>query len=240
MLLHRDNLVALCAKRPELGPVPSCTTISRWMKDHGLLKQKRRSKKADAILRGREMRSWEVRFVNQLWHADFHEGSRTVLHLDGTYKYPQMLCILDDHSRLACHGQWYLDENAENLVHGFCQAAQKRGLCAGFLTDGGGAEKAAEVQQGLMRLGVVHDLTLPRTPEQNGKQESFWNQVEHRLLPMLEGVEELTLNSRGAVEQRRERKITESRVLRILKAVVGAEGTAVMIGASGSRRSSKK
>jgi transposase InsO family protein len=192
--LHRDNLVALARENPELGRVPSSTTVTRWMKDHGLLKQKRKKKhKSIAGLERREMRSWEVQYVNQLWHADFHEGSRAVLLPDGSYVHPWMLCILDDHSRLGCHGQWYLVENTENLVHGFCQAAQKRELCAAFLTDGGGAEKAAELQQGLMRLGIPHDITLPNTPEQNGKQESFWNQIEQRLLPMLEGVPNLTL-----------------------------------------------
>lgn len=191
--LHRDNIVALAVEQPELGAVPSCTTVTRWMKDHGLVKQKRRKRKGKQNPHSREMRSWEVRYVNQLWHADFHEGSRPVLLPDGTYEYPWMLCVMDDHSRLVCHGQWYLKENTENLVHGFCQAAQKRELCAALLTDNGGAEKAGETQQGLLRLGVVHETTLADTPEQNGKQESFWNQVEGRLLPMLEGVEVLTL-----------------------------------------------
>lgn len=191
--LHYDNVVALADEDPELGPVPSCTTVTRWMKDHGLVKQKRRKKKGNQAPHSREMRSWEVRYVNQLWHLDFHEGSRPVLQADGSYEYPWMLCVMDDHSRLVCHGQWYLKENTENLVHGFCQAAQKRELCAALLTDNGGAEKAGETQQGLVRLGVVHDTTLANTPEQNGKQECFWNQVEGRLLPMLEGVEVLTL-----------------------------------------------
>jgi putative transposase len=35
---------------------------------------------------------------------------------------------------------------------------------------------------------------LPYSPEQNGKQESFWGQIEGRLLPMLEGVPELTMD----------------------------------------------
>ncbi len=34
---------------------------------------------------------------------------------------------------------------------------------------------------------------LPYSPYQNGKQESFWGQVEGRLLPMLEDVPDLTL-----------------------------------------------
>jgi hypothetical protein len=52
---------------------------------------------------------------------------------------------------------------------------------------------AAETKEGLFRLGIVNFNTMPRTPRQNGKQESFWGPVEGRLLAMLEGVEGLTL-----------------------------------------------
>ena len=34
---------------------------------------------------------------------------------------------------------------------------------------------------------------LPYSPQQNGKQENFWTRVEGRLMPMLEGEPELTL-----------------------------------------------
>jgi putative transposase len=192
--LHRDNLVAAARKRPSLGKIPSQGTISRFMKERGLLKQKRKRKvHAHLVIDPREKRSWEVRYVNQLWHLDFHEGSRCVLMDDGQWLRPWLLGTLDDHSRLACHVQWYLVEDSQNLVHGLSQALQKRGVCAALLTDGGGAMRAAETSEGLMRLGIVHDMTLPYTPEQNGKQESFWNQIEGRLLPMLEGVPHLTL-----------------------------------------------
>jgi hypothetical protein len=52
---------------------------------------------------------------------------------------------------------------------------------------------ARETTEGLTRLSVVHKTTLPYSPYQNGKQESFWNPVEGRLLPMLEGERDLTL-----------------------------------------------
>jgi putative transposase len=61
-------------------------------------------------------------------------------------------------------------------------------------TDNGSAMTAAETTEGLERLGIVHHTTLPNTPEQNGKQESFWTQIEGRLLPMLEGEPQLTLD----------------------------------------------
>ena len=66
--------------------------------------------------------------VGALWHLDFHHGSKKVLTPGGQWLRPIALGILDDHSRLCCHVQWYLSETAEDLVHGLSQAIQKRGL----------------------------------------------------------------------------------------------------------------
>lgn len=199
-LLHYDNLVALAEQDESLGSVPSYTTVRRFMKAHGLVKQRRRRKRRDDDgdggdpLVAREMRSFEVEHVHGLWHLDFHEGSRSVVLPSGERKKPQLLGILDDRSRLACHLQWYLDESAESLVHGLSQALQKRGRPRSLVTDNGAAMIAAETREGLERLSIVHYTTLPYTPEQNAKQESFWGQIEGRLLPMLEGEPVLTLD----------------------------------------------
>jgi putative transposase len=116
-----------------------------------------------------------------------------VLTPGGQWLRPIALGILDDHSRLCCHVQWYLSETAEDLVHGLSQAIQKRGLPRALLTDNGPAMVAEEVTEGLLRLGIVHDRTLPYSPYQNGKQESFWGTLEGRLMTMLDGALELTL-----------------------------------------------
>jgi hypothetical protein len=63
-----------------------------------------------------------------------------------------------------------------------------------LMSDNGAAMVAGETVQGLERLGILYTNTLPYTPEQNGKQEHFWAQVEGRLMPMLEGHKELTLS----------------------------------------------
>ena len=63
-----------------------------------------------------------------------------------------------------------------------------------LLTDNGSAMVAEEVTEGLLRLGIVHERTLPYSPYQNGKQESFWGTLEGRLMKMLDGVAELTLD----------------------------------------------
>ena len=103
------------------------------------------------------------------------------------------LAILDDRTRLACHVQWYLDETTESLVHGLSQALQRRGLPRSLMTDNGSAMGAEEFTGGLHALGIVHQTTLPYSPQMNGKQEVFWAQLEGRLMAMLEGVSELTL-----------------------------------------------
>jgi putative transposase len=199
--LHYDNLVVICAADPTLSPLPSYTTVRRYMKAQGLLNQRgaraRLTPGAEAAehrMHNLEVRSFEIAYVHGLWHLDFHYGSRKVLTCEGRWATPLLLGVLDDCSRLACHVQWYLEETAENLVHGLCQAFQKRALPRALMTDNGGAMVAEEVRQGLHDLGILHETTLPYSPYQNAKQELFWATVEGRLIAMIEGVEELTLD----------------------------------------------
>lgn len=192
--LHYDNLAVLVEEHPDLGEMPSYQTLCRFMKAQGLRRHKgRRRRGSDVELEAREVRSYEVTHVHGLWHLDFHEGSLRVLTPAGTWDKPWLFGCLDDRSRLACHLQWYLLESAETLVHGLSQALLKRDLPRALMSDNGGAETAAEVIEGLERLGIVHHTTLPYHPEQNAKQEAFWGQIEGRLLPMLEKLEGLTL-----------------------------------------------
>ena len=199
--LHHDNLAALVQADPSRGPLPSYATLRRFMKSHGLVRRRRREgramtdgeQRAADRLDQREVRSYEASHVNGLWHLDFHHGSLPVLLPSGEWKRPLCLGILDDRSRLACHVQWYLAEGTRELVHGLCQAFQKRALPRSLLSDNGSAMTSAEVQQGLLRLSVIQELTLPYSPYQNGKQESFWGQLEGRLVAMLEGCKDLTL-----------------------------------------------
>ena len=198
--LHYDNLAALVKAHPSLGRLPSYSTVKRYMQAHGLLKRPRIPSHrrpgevhAERRRQTREIRSYEATHVGALWHLDFHHGSLKVLTSGGQWLRPIALGILDDHSRLCCHVQWYLSETAEDLVHGLSQAIQKRGLPRALLTDNGSAMVAEEVAEGLLRLGIVQEHTLPYSPYQNGKQESFWGTLEGRLMRMLDGVAELTL-----------------------------------------------
>jgi putative transposase len=198
--LHYDNLAALVKANPALGPLRSYATVRRYMQAHGWVRKPRPQPRhrpgevrAEERRQAREVRSFEAEYVGALWHLDFHHGSLKVLTPGGQWLRPIALGILDDHSRLCCHVQWYLSETAEDLVHGLSQAIQKRGLPRALLTDNGPAMVADEVTEGLLRLGIVHERTLPYSPYQNGKQEAFWGTLEGRLMTMLDGIAELTL-----------------------------------------------
>lgn len=198
--LHSDNLAVVAMKDVKFGSPPSYSTVRRFMISRGLTKKAKPKTDTPAALEAAsrldqlEVRSWEVTHVNALWHYDFHIGSLQVLLPNGEWHFPHCFCCLDDHSRLACHMQWYLTESAETVAHGLSQGFMKRGLPRGSLSDRGKAMIAAETQTGLKDLGINLQTTLAYSPYQNGKQEAFWNQAEGRLLAMLEGVKILTLD----------------------------------------------
>ncbi len=196
--LHRDNLEVLVQEDESLAPLPSYSTLRRYMGRHGLTKIRRRGGRpgqvrARARIEAREVRSYETEHVQGLWHLDFHHGSRKILTPSGEWMRPILLAVLDDRSRLICHAQWFFDETTQSLVHGLIQAMMKRGLPRSLMSDNGGAMTARETTQGLERLGILHETTLPYSPHQNGKQEVFWVQVEGRLVAMLEGEPDLSL-----------------------------------------------
>ncbi len=171
--LHYDNPAASVKANPALGRIPAYSTIKRDMQAHGLVKKPRLrpserpgETRAERRQQTREIRSYEATHVGALWHVDFHHGSLKVLTPGGQWVRPITLVILDDHSRLCCHVQWYLSETAEDLVHGLSRAIQKRGLPRALLTDNGSAMVADEVTEGLLRLGIVHERTLPYSPYQ--------------------------------------------------------------------------
>ena len=203
--LHFDNLCAtLKGREIEIASYP---TIRRYLKAQGMFRQVRPKRATAGALAARDrlerlkVRSFEVDHVSALWHLDFHQGSRRVLTRQGVWATPMLLGVIDDRSRLVCHLQWYLDETAESLIHGLSQAFMKRGLPRALMTDNGAAMLAEETTNGLAKLSVLHQTTLPYSPYQNAKQESFWGRIEGRLMALLEGEETLTLDALNLATQ---------------------------------------
>lgn len=205
--LHTDNLKAHAEQKPDLGKAPSYMSVCRFLQGSGRFKQRQKPEMtagqalAAHRLDSREVRSFEVSDTAALWHLDFHHGSLPVLTEDGRWVKPIALAITDDFSRLACHVQWYLTETTRDLVQGFCQALQKRGLPRALMTDNGAAMTSDEFKAGLSRLGIMHDTSLPYSPYQNGKVEKFWALLEGRFMAMIAGQKTLSLKSLNDMTQ---------------------------------------
>lgn len=198
--LHAENLAARSFEGKISVPIPSYSTIVRIMKARGWHPRRRLprnatdgQKQAYERKEKREIRGYESPYVHGLWHLDFHVCKRRVVDEQGNWYTPRAFCVLDDHSRLCCHIQWYLSESAQCLYHGLIQAFMKRGLPRAIMSDNGSAMLAHETRNGLESLGIMHQLTLSYSPYQNGKQESFWGNLEGRLMKMLEHQEPMTL-----------------------------------------------
>jgi putative transposase len=111
--LHYDNLAAFLKADPSLGQLRSYSTVKRYMQAHGPVRTPRPSERpgearAEERRQAREVRSLEAEYIGSLWHLDFHHGSKKVLTSGGRWQRPIALGILDNHSRLCCHIQWYL------------------------------------------------------------------------------------------------------------------------------------
>lgn len=196
MQLISDELRATLEAKDKSIRAPSYPSVRRFMKKEGLDRRRPRNQRRDDVEakhRPREARRYEVDRLHALWHLDFHHGSRRVITEGGRWMKPILLCVLDDHTRLVCHAQWFLTEDTEDLVHGFIQALQKRDLPRALLSDNGSAMTSEEFRSGLSRLGIVHETTLPYHPAQNGKQERFFGTIEGRLLALLSGKSDLDL-----------------------------------------------
>jgi len=168
--------VALAETGPELRLVPSCLSVRRFLASPwpeqappadaaataGALA-------AEARLAEREVRSYEAEHANSLWHWDFHHGSRKVLTPRGESKTPLLFGLFDDRSRLACHPQWHLAETFQNVAHDLSQALRKRGLSRTTMSDNGAMMCAAELGEGLARLEIPHQTTLPYWLHRNAK-----------------------------------------------------------------------
>ena len=205
--LHHDNLrVTLDAALGD-AKCPSYSSVRRYLKAQGLLRRRTPRRATDGALAARErleqreIRSYEVEHVLQLLHLDFHHGSRKVLTRRGEWVKPLLVGFIDDRSRWLCHAQWYTNEGTEELVHGLCQALQKVGLPRSLMSDRGSAMTSGEFTAGLHHLGILHLPTLPYSPHVNGKQENLWGRVEGRLLAMLEGEANLTLEQLNLATQ---------------------------------------
>lgn len=155
------------------GKEVSMASIYRLLKLHKLKRQKTVS----------DMRKFEVQMSNDLWQSDCMHGPK-VLH-EGRMRKAYLFAIIDDHSRLITHGQFYLAETLENYLDCLWAAMRKRGLPRKLYVDNGASFKAHRLQLGCASLEVGLRYARPYRPQGKGKIERFFRTVRMQFLPEL-------------------------------------------------------
>lgn len=122
-----------------------------------------------------DRRKFEAELPNDLWQSDVMHGPR--VEVDGKHKKTYLIAILDDHSRLITHGQFYLSERIDSYVNALQQALARRGLPRKLYVDNGGAFRSRHLEHVTASLGIALIHSRPYKPHGKGKIERFFRTV---------------------------------------------------------------
>ncbi|MDQ3037935.1 MAG: DDE-type integrase/transposase/recombinase [Myxococcota bacterium] len=156
-------------QRAEIAP----NTFRRVVKAHGLLspetpdESKRRLAFAKAC-------------SNEMWQADTMVGPYVKA---GTgHAQAKLIAFIDDASRVCCHGEFFVAENTETLVHAFKSALYKRGVPQTLYVDNGSIYTSKEISQICVRIGTLLCHAPVRDGAAKGKVERFFRTVRESFL----------------------------------------------------------
>lgn len=119
---------------------------------------------------------FEFEASNDLWQADTTDGR--VIYADGKERMTYLITILDDHSRLLLHGEFFYEDNARNMQQVFRKAILKYGVPKMTLFDNGGTYKNRQLSWICGQLGIRQAFSRPYYPKGKGKEERS-HRTEH-------------------------------------------------------------
>jgi putative transposase len=172
----------------DAGKGPSKDSLYRLFNRHGLEKD---------IRLPEDRRKFETELVNDMWQSHCIHGPQ-VIH-GGKLRKAYLFAVLDDHSRLITHAQFYRSENLECYRDCLVSALEKRGLPRKLYVDKGSAFRSNALAYACARLGIALLHSRPYIPEGRGKIERFFRTVRMQLIPTLpdnltlEGLNELLI-----------------------------------------------
>jgi len=182
--------------------MPSKDSLYRMFHRNGLDKEQQRPI---------DRRRFEAELVNDLWQSDCMHGPRVTE--EGKLRKSYLFALIDDHSRLIPHAQFYLAENLPSYLDCLMQALEKRGLPRKLYVDNGSAFRSHHLKYACARLGVALLHSPPYTPEGRGKIERFFRTLRMQLLPLIEEqptLESLNRHLRGWIDEEYHKRVHSS------------------------------
>lgn len=144
-------------------------------------------------LSGTAARRFEKSGRNTLWQTDLKYGPY-IPTANGGKKRTYMLAIIDDATRLVCHGEFYDNQRLPILEDCFRKAVLKNGKPDAVYVDNGKIFVSRWFRIACARLGIRHLNTKAYSPESKGKIERFNATVE-------EFIQELALEKPKTLEE---------------------------------------
>lgn len=185
--LPRATIAQLIAQMRERGMIAASTALSpstvyRLLHEHRLMHP---GPSADR-------RKFEAECVNDLWQSDVMHGPQVLV--EGKRRKSYLIAVIDDHSRLVPHAEFYLNERLASYVEALQQALAKRGLPRKLYVDNGAAFRCRQLEHICAQLGVALIHSKPYTPQGRGKIERFFRTVRGELLGGFKGERLCELN----------------------------------------------
>jgi transposase InsO family protein len=127
-----------------------------------------------------DRRKFEAELPNDLWQSDVMHGP--MISAEGKMKKSYLIALIDDHSRLILHGEFYLSENILSYVDALEKALLKRGLPRKLYVDNGPAFRSLHLEHIAASLGIALIHSRPYKPQGRGKIERFFKTVREEFL----------------------------------------------------------
>ncbi len=140
-----------------------------------------------------DRRRFEAEYPNEIWQCDVMHGPHVKIDGSGGNRKSYLCAILDDHSRLIVHAQFYINETLGALKDCLRLAVAKRGIPQKFYVDNGACYRADNLEQILALLGIGLTHSKPYTPQGRGKIERWFGTVRQSFIPLYAN-RTLTLN----------------------------------------------
>lgn len=149
----------------------SQTTFYRYCREYELFSDKENRKRL----------AFSMEHANQLWQADTMYGPY-VPDRKGVKKRTYLIGILDDASRVLCHGEFFFADDTDSLIQALRGAFYKRGIPEQLYVDNGANYKASEITLTCARIGTIRRHTPVRDGAAKGKIERFFRRVREQFL----------------------------------------------------------
>jgi len=131
-----------------------------------------------------DRRRFEAEHPNDLWQSDVMHGPYVTV--EGKQRKTYLIGFLDDMSRLALQGEFYLHERLGCFLDGFRKALLMRGIPRKLYVDNGSAFRSHHLEHTCASLGIVLLHSRPYQPQGRGKVERWFRTVREQFLSVQE------------------------------------------------------